>query len=56
MDNGNYCWTHGYKLDKCHNSKTFPKKDKYHKDESTRENIIGGSEKNNKWTEMVNKY
>ena len=54
--NGNYCWTHGYRLSKWNNSKTCPKKDKDHKDEENRENIMGCSEKNRKWREMVNKY
>ena len=56
MDYGNYFWTHGYRLFKCHNSKTCPNKNKEHNDESTRENIMGGSVRNKKWTEIVNKF
>ena len=56
VDNGNYCWTHGYRLSKWNNYKTCPKKYKDHKEEETRENIMGGSERNKKWTEMVNRY
>ena len=33
VDNGNYFWTHGYKLAKCHNSETCPKKDRKNKDD-----------------------
>ena len=50
VDYGNYCCNHRYKLSKWNNSKTFPKKDNDHKDESTRGNIMGGSEKNKKCT------
>ena len=56
MDYGNYCWTHGYRLAKWHNSKTCPNKNKEQKDEETRENIMSGSVRNKKLTEMVNKF
>ena len=55
VGNGKYFWNHGYKLEKWHKSETCPKNDRKHKDETTRGNTMGVSDKNKKWTEMGNK-
>ena len=45
-DNGNYCWTHGYRVGNKHNSATCQNKAPGHKDNATRENTMGGSQAN----------
>jgi hypothetical protein len=43
-DTGSYCHTHGYKVNKKHNSLTCRTKAPGHKDEATRANNMGGSQ------------
>ena len=45
-DNGNYCWTHGYRVGNKHNSETCQNKAPGHQDRATRDNIMGGSQAN----------
>ena len=45
-DNGNYCWTHGYRVGNKHTSATCQNKAPGHQDNATRENTMGGSEAN----------
>ena len=42
-DNGNYCWTHGYRVGNKHTSATCQNKAPGHKDQATRNNTMGGS-------------
>jgi ABC-type transporter Mla subunit MlaD len=42
-DNGNYCWTHGYKVNRSHTSATCSNKAQGHKDTATRADTMGGS-------------
>lgn len=50
-DPNGYCWSHGYKVAPGHNSGTCSCKltDPNHKTEATRENNMGGSQKNKDW-------
>ena len=50
MDPTGYCWTHGYRVVKGHNSKTCQSKASGHKDEATRADTMGGSQRNKSWT------
>ena len=45
-DNGNYCWTHGYRVRNKHNSATSQNKAPGHKDNATCENTMDGSKAN----------
>ena len=45
-DNGNYCWTHGYRVGNQHTSATCQNKAPGHQDNATRANTMGGSEAN----------
>ena len=45
-DNGNYCWTHGYRVGNKHTSATCQNKTSGHQDNATRANTMGGSEAN----------
>ena len=45
-DNGNYCWTHGYRVRNQHTSATCQNKAPGHQDNATRANTMGGSEAN----------
>jgi hypothetical protein len=42
----NYCWTHGYKVDKTHTSLTCNTRNPGHKAEATRAENMGGSQAN----------
>lgn len=44
-----YCHTHGYKVVKGHDSKTCNRCGRDHKEEATRANTMGGSDKNKDW-------
>lgn len=52
IDPNGYCHTHGYKVVKGHNSRTCTHKGPQHKDDATRDNIMGGSTKNKDWSPM----
>jgi hypothetical protein len=41
-DNDNYCWSHGYQVGQAHTSNNCTKKAHDHKDEATKDNIMGG--------------
>jgi hypothetical protein len=43
--NSNYCWTHGYKVNNRHTSSTCTNKREGHKDEATRADNMGGSQR-----------
>ena len=45
-DNGNYCWTDGYRVGNQHTSATCQNKAHGHQDNATRANTMGGSEAN----------
>ena len=45
-DNGNYCWTHGYRIGNNHTSATCQNKAPGHQDQATRTNTMGGSQAN----------
>ena len=45
-DNGNYCWTHGYRVGNKHTSATCQNEAPGHQGNATRENTMGGSEAN----------
>ncbi|KAL7478261.1 hypothetical protein ACHAW6_004033, partial [Cyclotella cf. meneghiniana] len=45
-DPNGYCWTHGYKVKKWHNSKTCKTRNNGHKEGATRANTMGGSQEN----------
>ena len=49
LDPIGYCWTHGYKVRKGHNSKTFTGCAEGHKEEATRANMMNGSAANKGW-------
>jgi hypothetical protein len=40
--NDNYCWSHGYQVGLYHTSANCTSKAPCHKDEATKENIMGG--------------
>ena len=42
-DNGNYCWTHGYRIGNKHTSATCQDKASGHQDQAIRDNTMGGS-------------
>ena len=44
-----YCWTHGYKVAKGHNSHTCSSHTEGHQVNATRTNTMGGSDKNKNW-------
>ena len=46
QDNGNYCWTHGYRVGNKHNSGTCQNKAPGKQDNATCENTMSGSEAN----------
>jgi hypothetical protein len=48
-DPSGYCWSHGYKVKKGHNSKTCKTRGEGHQESATRSNIIGGNEANKTW-------
>ena len=48
-DPSGYCWTHGYKVKKGHNSKTCKTRGEGHQESATRSNIMGGNEANKTW-------
>eukprot|EP00970_Alexandrium_tamarense_P006376 scaffold1087_cov138-Alexandrium_tamarense.AAC.2 len=50
-DPSGYCWTHGYKVKKGHNSKTCKTRGDGHQESATRSNIMGGNEANKNWVE-----
>jgi hypothetical protein len=43
-DNGNYCWTHGFRVGNKHTSETCQNPACGHKKEATRTNTMGGSQ------------
>jgi hypothetical protein len=43
--NNNYCWTHGYKVNRSHTSSTCSQPQEGHKTAATRENNMGGSQR-----------
>ena len=45
-DNGNYCWTHGYRVGNKHTSDTYQNKAPGHQDRATHDNTMGGSQAN----------
>jgi hypothetical protein len=45
VDQGSYCWTHGYAVTRNHNSQNCRTKGPGHKEEATRENQMGGSQR-----------
>ena len=45
-DNGNYCWTHGYRVGNKHTSETCQNKAPGHQDRATHANTMGGSQAN----------
>ena len=46
---GNYCWTHGHRVNSGHTSASCTRKAKGHCDEATTDNTLGGSEKDKGW-------
>ncbi len=46
---GNYCWTHGHRINKEHTSATCGKKATGHRDDATVANTLGGSKKDKGW-------
>ncbi len=46
---GNYCWTHGHKVNQTHTSATRIRRAPGHKENVTTANTIGGSESNKEW-------
>jgi hypothetical protein len=44
-----YCWTHGYRVNKGHNSITCKNKADVHKDGATQANTMNGSTNNKGW-------
>lgn len=48
-DPNGYCWTHGYKVTKNHNSKTCKTRKEGHQEDATRANTMGGSTENINW-------
>jgi hypothetical protein len=49
-DPAGYCWTHGFKVKKGHNSKTCKTRGAGHQEGATGHNTMGGSLANDKWT------
>ena len=49
MEKDGYCWTHGYKMKKGHNSTTCQRQRRGHNTEATRSNTMGGSMRNKGW-------
>jgi hypothetical protein len=45
VDQGGYCWTHGYAVTKNHTSQNCRTKGPGHKEEATRDNQMGGSQR-----------
>ena len=45
MDPKGYCWTHGFKTNKSHSSKTCQRRDEGHREEATYDSIMGGCKK-----------
>jgi hypothetical protein len=45
VDQGSYCWTHGYAVTKAHNSQNCHTKGPGHKAEATRADNMGGSQR-----------
>ena len=48
-DPNGYCWSHGYKVSKNHNSATCKTRKPGHQEGATRNNIMGGCEDNKQW-------
>ena len=48
-DPNGYCWTHGYRVHKNHNSANCKSKAPGHQDAATRANPMGGSSKKKDW-------
>jgi hypothetical protein len=46
---GNYCWTHGHRVNQMHTSATCSRKAAGHQDLATASNTMGGSEKDKGW-------
>jgi hypothetical protein len=46
---GNYCWTHGHRINKEHTSATCARKATGYRDNATAANTLGGSEKDKGW-------
>jgi hypothetical protein len=46
---GNYCWTHGHKVNQTHTSATCSCNAAGHKDNATTANTMGGSEADKRW-------
>jgi hypothetical protein len=44
INNATYCWTHGYRVNATHNSKTCTRRATGHQEEATRDNNMGGSQ------------
>jgi hypothetical protein len=44
INNGTYCWTHGYRVNATHSSKTCTRRATGHQEEATRDNNMGGSQ------------
>ena len=49
FDPAGYCHTHGYRVHASHTSAKCKKKKKGHKNEATRANTMGGSNRNQGW-------
>jgi hypothetical protein len=49
LDPMGYCWSHGYKVVKDHNSKNCVDKRQGHEDTATRADTMGGSTRNKDW-------
>ena len=49
-DPSGYCWMHGFKVKNGHTSKTCKTHGDGHQEEAIRQNIMGGSQANVKWT------
>ncbi len=49
LDSTGYCWTHGYKVNKGHNSKTCTGRAEGHKEDATWANTMNGSLANKGW-------
>jgi hypothetical protein len=47
VDHGSYCWTHGFSVTKNHTSQNCHTKGPGHKDDATRENTMGGNQREN---------
>ena len=49
MEKDGYCWSHGYKMKKVHNSTTCRFQKQGHMTEATRSNTMGGTTRNKGW-------